>query len=286
MKIINLVQGSTEWHDHRKKYLGASEMPAVLGLSPWKNPQTLWMEKTGKVTEDNSDKQWLFQKGHDKEIIAREKYQALTKKTFVPVVITNEDFPYLSASLDGLSDDGELIEIKFLGLDDYMNVALGTKVPEKYMAQIQTQMALTEVDKMTFIGINEADDIAFLTVEKDSAYIDAMLTKAKDFWEKVINDEPIEFIPVVEDSGLEDFLKKYIEVSEAIKEMTQTKEQLKEAISMIAPSDKFTCGKYSFSKEMRKGQINYAKIPELKKINLEPYRGNSFVVLKITKEKI
>jgi len=285
MKIIKLAQGTSEWHDHRKKYLGASEMAAVLGLSPWKNPHTLWLEKTGQLEDIQTDKQWLFDKGHAKEIIARDKYEALTLKKFSPVVITNDDFPFISASLDGLSDDGELIEIKFLGLDDYMNVALGTKIPEKYVAQVQCQMALTETDKMTFIGINESDEIAHFTVVRDSAFIDSMMERAKDFWDKVINNEPIEIIPLVEDNGLEDFLRKYVELSEAIKEMTETKEQLKEAISMVAPSDKFSCGPYSYSKEVRKGQINYSKIPELKRIDLEKYRGNPATILKITRNK-
>ena len=103
------------------------------------------------------------------------------------MVILNDGYPYLSASLDGLSDDGELIEIKYLGLEDYLNVVLGIKIPDKYIPQVQCQMLLAGVDKMTFIGINESDDIATMTVEKDSLFICDMISKADIFWGKVLN---------------------------------------------------------------------------------------------------
>jgi predicted phage-related endonuclease len=34
MKIVNLVQGSAEWHEHRRTHRNASETPIVLGVSP------------------------------------------------------------------------------------------------------------------------------------------------------------------------------------------------------------------------------------------------------------
>ena len=187
MRIIELSQGSLEWHEHRAKYLGASEISAVLGVSPWEKPKDLFLKKIGYVKENiSSDKQKLFDKGHSKEIIARDKYELQTLKKFHPMVILNDGYPYLSASLDGLSDDGELIEIKYLGLEDYLNVVLGIKIPDKYIPQVQCQMLLAGVDKMTFIGINESDDIATMTVEKDSLFICDMISKADIFWGKVL----------------------------------------------------------------------------------------------------
>ena len=35
MKIVKLMQGSAEWHEHRRKHRNASETPVVLGVSPW-----------------------------------------------------------------------------------------------------------------------------------------------------------------------------------------------------------------------------------------------------------
>ena len=48
-KIINLVQGSPEWHEHRRLNRNASESAAVLGISPWLSPHQLWLLKTGRA---------------------------------------------------------------------------------------------------------------------------------------------------------------------------------------------------------------------------------------------
>ena len=45
--IVKLVQGSAEWHEHRRHHRNASETPGVLGLSPWMTPYQLWQLKTG-----------------------------------------------------------------------------------------------------------------------------------------------------------------------------------------------------------------------------------------------
>lgn len=43
---------SDEWHDARRLRIGASEMAAVLGLSPWQSPYSLWHLKAGQVAPD------------------------------------------------------------------------------------------------------------------------------------------------------------------------------------------------------------------------------------------
>jgi predicted phage-related endonuclease len=45
--IVRLVQGSAEWHAHRRTHRNASETPVVLGQSPWLTPYQLWQQKLG-----------------------------------------------------------------------------------------------------------------------------------------------------------------------------------------------------------------------------------------------
>ena len=45
--IVKLVQGSAEWHQHRRSHRNASETSAVLGISPWMTPYQLWQIKLG-----------------------------------------------------------------------------------------------------------------------------------------------------------------------------------------------------------------------------------------------
>ena len=50
--ILKLVQGSGEWHAHRRTARNASESAAVLGVSPWQSPYQLWLVKTGRVVPE------------------------------------------------------------------------------------------------------------------------------------------------------------------------------------------------------------------------------------------
>ena len=36
----------------RKAHIGSSDMPAILGLDPWRSPYDVWLEKTGKLQGD------------------------------------------------------------------------------------------------------------------------------------------------------------------------------------------------------------------------------------------
>lgn len=50
---------STAWHEMRAGGIGASEVAAVLGISPWQSPYSLWWAKHERWTsEPNRDQQW------------------------------------------------------------------------------------------------------------------------------------------------------------------------------------------------------------------------------------
>ena len=133
MKIVQLVQGSSEWLDYRLKMRNASETAAVLGVSPWQTPYQLWLLKTGRsVTKATA----AMQHGTDMEPAARAAYEAQTGNVMQPLVL--QDGPY-SASLEGMDLDGQLIvEIKcpYKGQASKLwNDAVVGLVPEQYQLQ-------------------------------------------------------------------------------------------------------------------------------------------------------
>ena len=105
--IVQLVQGTPEWHAHRRGLRNASETPAVLGISPWVTPYQLWLIKTGRVEQAVNT---AMQRGTALEPAARHAYEIDTGHVMQPLVL--QDGAY-SASLDGMTLAGDLIvEIK------------------------------------------------------------------------------------------------------------------------------------------------------------------------------
>ena len=61
--------GSREWH----RLITASKVPAILGLSPWQSPYSLWMQMSGRI--DATPETTTTRRGHYLEagVLARRR---------------------------------------------------------------------------------------------------------------------------------------------------------------------------------------------------------------------
>jgi putative phage-type endonuclease len=139
--ILNLVQGTPDWHAHRAKSRNASETPIVLGVSPFMSPQQLWRLKTGRAKPRVNA---AMQHGTDLEPAARARYEELTGQIMQPLVL--QDGAY-SASLDGITVDGEtILEVKcpYRGRNSalWKSIEDGT-LPIHYEWQVQHQLMVS-----------------------------------------------------------------------------------------------------------------------------------------------
>ena len=70
--VGRFIPGSPEWTEARRTRLGGSEIAAVLGLSPWTSPFTLWHVKAGSV-EPEPGNRWT-EWGHRLEPVVAAKF--------------------------------------------------------------------------------------------------------------------------------------------------------------------------------------------------------------------
>lgn len=83
--------------------------------------------------------------------------------------------------------------------------------------------------------------------------------------------------------------KKFIELAEKLREIQSKVKFLKDQANKCTEVLKEICGDettsfkgYTYMKIERKGSIKYALIPQLKDIDLEPYRGGMIVSWKLS----
>src|SRR5438876_12144533 len=141
MKIVRMLQGSPEWHEHRRKYRNASETAVVLKLSPWLTPYQLWQQKLGLIEQEVTA---AMRHGSELEPVARAAYERRTGLVMQPLVVVDGEY---SASLDGMTLGGErIVEIKcpVKGRDStlWQTVEAG-RLPEHYQWQVQHQLLVT-----------------------------------------------------------------------------------------------------------------------------------------------
>ncbi|MEN2431130.1 YqaJ viral recombinase family protein [Comamonas sp. F1-6] len=154
MQLVNLVQGSAEWHAHRRNHFNASDAPAMMGCSAYKKRSELIKElATGIVPEVDAATQRRFNDGHQFEALARPLAEQIIGEDLSPCVGTRGKY---SASFDGLTfmnDVGfehktlntELRELLARGCD-------GADLPLQYQVQMEQQAMVSGADRILFMA--------------------------------------------------------------------------------------------------------------------------------------
>lgn len=153
-KIIEVQQGSPEWHEFRAKSFGASEAAAMLGMSSYKTRSQLLKEKaTGLVPEVDAATHARFDRGHEYESIARPWAEEIVGEDLYPVTLSMEiDGITLSASMDGLTmleDAGW--EHKTLNATLAESLANGI-IPDEYLPQLEQQLLVSGAERILFMA--------------------------------------------------------------------------------------------------------------------------------------
>jgi putative phage-type endonuclease len=183
MKIINLKQNSAEWLKFRKSHLGASEAACIHYKCPYQKPHGLWGEKVGFVKPFYMNVAMI--RGKVLEETARNQFSSEFNKVFEPIVVecTIPGYEFMSASLDGMSLDKEILEIKCNG-KKWHKVALDGKVPDHHMFQLQHQLFVCEAYKAYYYSFDGENGIS-LEVERDEEMIKEIKKYSKKFWDMV-----------------------------------------------------------------------------------------------------
>ncbi|WP_431699884.1 YqaJ viral recombinase family protein [Pseudomonas sp. BR20] len=149
MKIHNVAQGSAEWLALRAQYRTASEAPAMMGASKYQTrTDLLAAKKTGISPDVTPSQQFIFDKGHATEAMARPLAEALIGEELYPIVATEGN---LLASMDGATMLGEtLFEHKLWNESVVAQVKTGDLAPHYYW-QLEQQLLVSGAERVIFV---------------------------------------------------------------------------------------------------------------------------------------
>ncbi|WP_428556073.1 YqaJ viral recombinase family protein [Pseudomonas edaphica] len=149
MKIHNVAQGSAEWLALRAKFRTASEAPAMMGASKYQTrTDLLAAKKTGITPDVTPSQQFIFDKGHATEAMARPLAEALIGEELYPIVATEGN---LLASMDGATMLGEtLFEHKLWNESVVAQVKAGDLAPHYYW-QLEQQLLVSGAERVIFV---------------------------------------------------------------------------------------------------------------------------------------
>ncbi|MBA2924234.1 Heme peroxidase [Pseudomonas sp. P7] len=149
MKIHNVAQGSAEWLALRAQFRTASEAPAMMGASKYQSRTDLLVAKKTGITPDvTPSQQFIFDKGHATEAMARPLAEALIGEELYPIVATEGN---LLASMDGATMLGEtLFEHKLWNESVVAQVKAGDLTPHYYW-QLEQQLLVSGAERVIFV---------------------------------------------------------------------------------------------------------------------------------------
>lgn len=298
IQTVDLVQGTQAWLDWRIPKVTASDMPAILGLSPYKTPWECWGEKVGLLNPPDLDKNPNVRRGKIREDVARQFAEQQMSDVLMPLCAEYTAWPIFAASLDGLTFDARPVEIKAPCEKVYAEIEKnGTASPtyKMYEAQVQSQCIVCNATEGCLVFYLEGRPLLTFYVTLSAQRRSEILTAAKTFWDQVqtktppiVDPDRDWFIPSTGDERFRweaasdswsEIQMKIDELESKLEALRHDKQQYQE--ELIAVMGNFKHSDYSGVKATRfykRGTIDYAKFLSTKFPNqdfsneLESYR--------------
>ncbi|MBP2638297.1 MAG: putative phage-type endonuclease [Firmicutes bacterium] len=176
-----------EWLELRRQGIGGSDAPIVLGLSRYKSPVGLWLEKTGQIVPEEVG-EYAYWGQRLEDIVAGE----FTLRTGLKVkrknaILTHSEYPFMIANIDRMIvGERAGLECKTTSAyrkDDWE----GDNVPDAYYVQCQHYMAVTGYKTWYIACLIGGNTFVHKVVVRDDAFIERMIEVQKQFWDHVVN---------------------------------------------------------------------------------------------------
>jgi len=282
---MHLTQNTHEWYAYRRKKIGASDASIILEVSPWKTPYQLWLEKTGNSTSPTTPQQ---KRGLEMEESARQSFERMTGMIMFPKVMEHPTLNWMMASLDGIDmDSTAIVEIKCPGQVDHA-IAKQGKIPEKYVPQLQHQLAVTGLEMAYYFSFDGNDGV-IVEVEKDEQFISKMIDLEQVFWNCLVtlSPPPMNKRDIIERDDQEwvAVSNKWRAIKQQLELLENEEKSLRNTLIQMANNHSTIGGGIRLTRSTRRGSVQYAQIPEIRGIDLEKYRKKPTEIWRLTRDQ-
>ena len=290
------IQGTPQWLESRKYYIGASEASSILGYNKYTSAYDLWQERLGikPVKESN----YYMKRGSLLETVALNYLEKQENIIIVdnPVLVSNQ-VGFLRASLDGVSSCGRYIAEVKCPRDEYsethVHASIGNAPCLMHYTQIQFCLWVArdyypDLKGAFYVSYIDSDVSKSIICEVlyDEKFCLRMVEECKAFWNHLQNKTP----PKMNESEYQNIevaqnkdqwhslISRYKEVIEKKKFLEEEEKGIRSELELLSANQNVKGFGFSLSYSERKGAIDYKKIRELKGVDLDVYRKDPSIV--------
>jgi len=263
-----------EWLELHDQHLGASDAGAIMGLSPYQTPLSVFMTKKGMVKrQENEFTRWgkLLE-----EVIRREfvkDFREVETGKSIEVYSCHSMYestkhPFMCVDPDGLvmiNDQLGLLEIKSTTRAQ-ARYWKDESLPDQYFAQVQHGMYVLDLPFSLVVCLMDKK-LLWRTVPARKVFMSEMVRMEKRFWEEFIlkdqmpgpsgneidTDLLLEYYPRQEDVtvnlGTTELVERYLEIKHEVDSKKKIQEGIKqEIIQLMGPAHRAVAGEHKVTR--------------------------------------
>lgn len=183
---VDLDPGSPEWY----RFMTASKVAAVLGVSKWESPLSLWLKMHGDVEpEPMTD---IQARGHYLEPAVLnwwlDRHPEMEWDPASGSTLFSDRLPWAAAKPDGIATDGwvtEAVEAKTAANDDEWGKPGTDEIPLDYTAQCMWSCHIGGFDRIFVPVLTERLEFREYVVEYDAAMAEHIERKCQEFMDSL-----------------------------------------------------------------------------------------------------
>ena len=300
-----------EWLEARTRGIGGSDAAVVLGLSRYKTPFELWLEKTGQVTPQSSTSEAAYFGSLLEDLVAKEFEKRSGKKVRKRnAMFQHPEHEFILANIDRfVVGEKAILECKtasaFLA-KEWEN----EEIPEAYIVQIQHYLGVLgpEYKKGYFAVLIGGQKFIWKEIERDDELIEMIFAAEIDFWNNyVLTETPPaldgssaaeqflaeRFAKAEEEKSInlkaefKDKIERYLELKKLIKELENEKDAIENQIKFELKDATYGfVGNYQAEwKQHKRNQVDSKKLkaefPEIYAKVVKPVNYRKFAINQI-----
>ncbi len=173
-----------EWKEERRKAIGGSDAPSLLGLNSYKSSIRLYMEKTGEIAPEPAGEAARW--GNILEDIVAKEFSRVTGKKAhnVNKILIHPEYDWMIANIDRrIVGENAILECKTTSVFN-KDKWEGDEIPQEYIIQVMHYMAVTGAEKAYFACLIGGQKFVWKEIERDEELITMLIEQEKEFWEE------------------------------------------------------------------------------------------------------
>jgi putative phage-type endonuclease len=179
------------WLRWRTSGIGSSDAAAVAGISPWATPFEIYCRKLGLAPEVEETRAMRI--GTLMEPVIAQLYADETGHEIADrqVCVTHPTLPFVRATLDGLREDGRIVEFKTAGIRAAKEWGdENDAIPDYYAIQLHHQMLARDAEVADLAVLIGGQDFRIYTVERYEPTAARLIELESEFWDRVQRRDP------------------------------------------------------------------------------------------------